>query len=124
MPFKHWKELAPQSGNHQLRFMGDASVQCASLEGFYFNSNYGLEGSNENNVRDLMCGAGSNNCFVLAPGYTTADTNNANSNCINSNTAWWYDKCWTHNPTYTSYNHFRDTTTNCKSTERYTWYVR
>lgn len=123
MPLSVFSDLS--EGAASLRFANELNPAVSTLTGFSMASDYDLEGSNQETVRNEMCG-GQASCFIDA-GFSTYDQDNASAgSCHTSynNVGWWYDDCFTYNATYTQdANHFCGYAANPGCTY-WSWWVR
>lgn len=111
-----------------LRFESDNFQDHTTLQDLSVTATYGLDGSNESQIRTEMCG-GNNNCFIDAPGLSTTDVRQDNHSqfCLPSyyDQAWWYDNCFSYNPTWTSgMNHFAGYSSKDSTSQHWSWWMR
>jgi cysteine-rich repeat protein len=128
MPLKRWKELSDVSKT--LRIEGDNAASATTLQNYTMSSKYGLDSTNEQEVRNQMC-SGNTNCFIDAAGFSAKDADNdiAGGSCCNDygNVGWWYANCYHYNAHQTAEpnaSHFNTFCSNDSNSQHWTWWVQ
>ena len=127
MPLEAWRNLATKS--NALRFESDHFPVHSELDGFTMSNIYGLGGTNSSQVASELCGSGATtNCFLHAPGFTTSDVEHDNygshGGCNYNNVGYWYDDCYSYNPTRTCDSNYNTNSSKDPATQHWSWWVR
>ena len=108
MAFKHWERIVGNSADggviKDLMMVPQAGWGAKiGLFDFYVSKTFGLQMSNREEIKGMMC-RGSNDCFVRDDiGFSTKDNDrdqSSTNHCAKQVSAgWWYNNCYYHHQT-------------------------